>query len=257
MPATLPASRQALAAANRHGRRPPPPSHRRIAAEVAAVAASRSPSPALIRPLGLAQGAWLQLPRTTARMAAHGESDPVDAADAVINMDALVNDATMWANQHGMLMGLGGSAPSVACIHAPLAAQPVYFPKERFMQAKTLMPLLAVIMDEVARDEAYLEATLAAAAESDTEFTGRLLALLRASRRARAKAPELALAILRSDYMLDVPSGTFLQVEMNTIASSFGCLSSLATRLHKYLHGRGHYKDMVWARLDGKGRRRG
>ena len=33
-------------------------------------------------------------------------------------------------------------------------------------------------------------------------------------------------APLRSDYMVDEPSGSILQVELNTIASSFGCLST-------------------------------
>eukprot|EP00798_Chlamydomonas_sp_ICE-L_P018243 gene18243-24694_t len=44
----------------------------------------------------------------------------------------------------------------------------------------------------------------------------------------------VTLGIHRSDYMLDAPSGKFLQVELNTIASSFGCLSSLTTALHRY-----------------------
>lgn len=46
---------------------------------------------------------------------------------------------------------------------------------------------------------------------------------------------DLSLAINRSDYMLHSPTSSLLQVELNTIASSFGCLSSLVSRLHLYL----------------------
>lgn len=38
--------------------------------------------------------------------------------------------------------------------------------------------------------------------------------------------------------MLDAPSGRFLQVEINTIAASFACLSSLTSNMHRYLLGR-------------------
>lgn len=46
------------------------------------------------------------------------------------------------------------------------------------------------------------------------------------------------LAVLRSDYMLHTPTNSLLQVELNTIASSFGCLSTLVGRMHRYLLGR-------------------
>jgi hypothetical protein len=34
------------------------------------------------------------------------------------------------------------------------------------------------------------------------------------------------LALLRSDYMVDEPSGALQQVEINTISASFACLSA-------------------------------
>lgn len=102
-------------------------------------------------------------------------------------------------------------------------------------QAKAAMPLFNQLVDAVAADEAYLAATLAPAAAQD-DFTARLLRLLvdSAPRRAELAAAGRAvvLGVHRSDYMLDAPSGGFLQVELNTIASSFGCLSTLVSRLH-------------------------
>lgn len=75
------------------------------------------------------------------------------------------------------------------------------------------MPLFSELVDKVAADEAYLESTLAQAAQHD-EFTARLLGVLRGSRgaRARFRAGEVVLGVHRSDYMLDAPSGGFLQV---------------------------------------------
>lgn len=46
---------------------------------------------------------------------------------------------------------------------------------------------------------------------------------------------EISLVITRSDYMLHEPTSTMLQVELNTIASSFGCLSTLVSQLHRYI----------------------
>ena len=55
--------------------------------------------------------------------------------------------------------------------------------------------------------------------------------------------PKISLGIHRSDYMLDAPTGRLLQVELNTIASSFGALSSLTTALHRHLIERGGLQE--------------
>ncbi len=77
------------------------------------------------------------------------------------------------------------------------------------------MPLFNSLVDAVAADEAYLQRVLGAAAQHDA-FTARLLALLDSSRAARAAVRsagrEVVLGVHRSDYMLDAPSGKFLQV---------------------------------------------
>ncbi|WIA42733.1 hypothetical protein OEZ86_008676 [Tetradesmus obliquus] len=153
-------------------------------------------------------------------------------------LDSLVQDAIVWASQHGLVVGLGGTAPPAALIHAPLSLLPVAFPASRFQQAKAAMTTFNTLIDRVAADEAYLFDTLALAGQQD-DFTGRLLQLLQDSKPARAAAAaagakEVVLGVHRSDYMLDAPSGGFLQVELNTIASSFACLSSITSQLHHY-----------------------
>ncbi|EFJ43050.1 hypothetical protein VOLCADRAFT_76898 [Volvox carteri f. nagariensis] len=156
----------------------------------------------------------------------------------------LVEDAVVWSNQHGLVVALKGDEfvnPDFAVIHAPLSLTPVVYPRARFKLAQQVMPLFNRLVDAVAADEDYLEGTLRHAAQYDG-FTGRLLAVLHATRSTRDEmrvaGRNVVLGIHRSDYMLDQPSGKFLQVELNTIASSFGCLSALMTRLHTYMASR-------------------
>jgi len=66
------------------------------------------------------------------------------------------------------------------------------------------------------------------------DFTRRLMEIFE-STRTEAARDDAVLAVLRSDYMLDEPTGGLLQVELNTIASSFGCLSTMVARMHKHL----------------------
>lgn len=83
-------------------------------------------------------------------------------------------------------------------------------------QAKAAMTTFNTLIDRVAADEGYLFDTLELAGQQD-DFTGRLLQLLQDSKPARAAAAaagakEVVLGVHRSDFMLDAPSGGFLQV---------------------------------------------
>ena len=131
-----------------------------------------------------------------------------------------------------MVVGLGSaSAPSAALVHAPLSVEPAPIQRAAFESALAASRDFNTLAAAVAADPGWLETTLAPAAAAGDDFTARLLAL----RRATARTPEtdLALAITRSDYLTDAPSGgTLLQVELNTIASSFGCLGACASALH-------------------------
>ncbi|KAF5838969.1 eukaryotic glutathione synthase, partial [Dunaliella salina] len=171
-----------------------------------------------------------------------GLLQPADLELSDAQLDELASDAMVWASQHGLVVGSPTDPTGVTLVHAPIAALPVAFPRKQFLHAKSVQPLFNVMVDAVAKDEQYLEDTLQAAARQDT-FTQRLLDILRSSRARRASLatagrPEVCLGIHRTDYMLDTPSEGFLQVELNTIASSFGCLSSQVTRMHHYILSR-------------------
>lgn len=44
---------------------------------------------------------------------------------------------------------------------------------------------------------------------------------------------DIQLGLHRSDYMLDMATGSLLQVEVNTISSSFAGLGALTSKLHQ------------------------
>lgn len=157
-------------------------------------------------------------------------------ADSKIPIQELVDLAVVWASQHGLIVGAGIADKPLATIHAPLTVLPTQFPRGSFAKAKAAMQLFNTLIDRVSQDEEYLQTTLRPAAEYD-DFTAKLLDIHRNTQHVRRQRRDrdLVLALNRSDYMLDEPSGTLMQVELNTISSSFGCLCTLVGQMHRYI----------------------
>eukprot|EP01061_Rhynchopus_euleeides_P005751 TRINITY_DN14924_c0_g1_i2.p1 TRINITY_DN14924_c0_g1~~TRINITY_DN14924_c0_g1_i2.p1 ORF type:complete len:503 (+),score=221.60 TRINITY_DN14924_c0_g1_i2:185-1510(+) len=120
-----------------------------------------------------------------------------------------------------------------------VAASP--FPRFLFEKAQALMPAFNRIVDRVARDADFLQNVLAAAGAADP-FTGKLLDIHHKVYRGKGQPQQLMLGIHRSDYMLhtggsdEVRKWGIQQVEINTIASSFGGLEPRVNELHRYIH---------------------
>lgn len=153
----------------------------------------------------------------------------------------LVSEAVSWCVAHGAVYALPatdaaklGEAYSDGGVfsHAPFALGPYPWPKAEFDKVVSLQPALSAAIDRVSRDDAWLEHTLRETIASD-EFTARIYQL----HRDNPNPQMLRLGLLRSDYMLDQKEseGRSLQVEINTIASSFACLSETVAALHRYL----------------------
>jgi len=137
----------------------------------------------------------------------------------------------VWAAQHGLTVA---AAVPGTLTHAPLALLPARFPRAAFEQAQALAAPFGALTAAVAADGAFLRETLARAGAEDA-FTGRLLELHAATEGLPGRGGGVTLGLLRSDYMVDAPSGALLQVEVNTIAASFAHLSQLTTALHAHL----------------------
>jgi len=170
-----------------------------------------------------------------------------------ITDDALkekIDTASAWCAAHGVLMGSRrrSEQDSSSTLYynlyepAPFALEPSPFPKAAFDKCYELGRPWNSIVHAVAESyETWLRPTLLATASSDEEFTGKLLSLADEVQNHNQRAQRVTLGILRSDYLLQSESSTTdssaypLQVELNTIASSFGCLSTKVTKLHQFL----------------------
>lgn len=140
--------------------------------------------------------------------------------------NSLLQQAVSWSATNGLIYTDGAYVWG----HAPLSLLPSSFPRESFEYMKTIQPIFNTLVDKISRDKDFIMSTLYQAAQSD-EFTRRLLKIYDTLPR-KTVTESINLGIHRSDYMLqqdDQPDGLankVLQVEINTIASSFGCLSS-------------------------------
>lgn len=113
----------------------------------------------------------------------------------------------------------------------PITLLPCVFPRSAIgMVTEAQMPI-NIMVDRIARNIPWLHALLEPIAATD-EFTAKLLAISKTIH-AEGLRQTSFLGILRSDYMLDSALGKPLQVEINTIASSFGVLSTKLSELHR------------------------
>lgn len=155
-----------------------------------------------------------------------------------------VEEKVHWALTHGIIMGVKPSSlssstspSSVIATHAPFALNPYRFPSLSFNKSMKLATIFNTLMDKVSRDNEWLQRTLQNTGVSD-EFTGKLLTIHKTinSTPYQHRKQQISLAINRSDYMLHSQandSRTLLQVEINTIASSFGAISTQISEMYR------------------------
>lgn len=148
-------------------------------------------------------------------------------------MRALVEDAVSFATSHGLSM-TDATDPS-RFTHAPMTLLPALYPPAAFKKAEDVAELYNTLVDKIARDETWLVETLENVLEGDA-FTRELVKIFKEAK-ARGVSQEWCLGLNRSDYMLNSLNADkfqLLQVELNTISSSFGALSTRVTAMHRY-----------------------
>lgn len=97
----------------------------------------------------------------------------------------LAAQAVAWAVNRGLLMGyksaaglaVGAPEPECGFSHVPLSLFPAPVPTASFREAEALAPVFNALVDAIARDTAWLRATLSDTATAD-EFTGELLRIM-------------------------------------------------------------------------------
>ncbi|KAK4893089.1 Glutathione synthetase [Elasticomyces elasticus] len=132
---------------------------------------------------------------------------------------------------------------------APVTLFPSLFPRVCFEQAKSVAQAYNELYSAIASDEEWLKQTVEELVDID-DFIAELWKLHLAVKQEGYVQP-LNLGLFRSDYMVHTDptnpqSGPCVkQVEFNTIASSFGGLSSHVSGLHKHLLAIDAYPEAV------------
>jgi glutathione synthase len=149
-----------------------------------------------------------------------------------------VEGAAVWCAVNGLVVGdrdnpRSGAVPGVGLVHAPISLLPARFPTSFWKQALDLAPIFNELVDRVSLDGEFLQESLSRTKQVD-DFTARLLQI-HEKMMAVNKKEDIRLGLHRSDYMLDSETNSLLQIELNTISTSFPGLGSLVSELHSNL----------------------
>ncbi|KAL9873870.1 glutathione synthetase-like isoform X2 [Glossina fuscipes] len=129
-----------------------------------------------------------------------------------------------WAIMHGAAMRSKTNFSPDSLNFAPFLLTPSSFPRKEYEKAVELQPIINRLMHNVAHDEEFLTTTLAETIKVD-EFTGNLFNIYKKVL-SNGFGQAISLGILRSDYLAHTCADNAIkQVEINTIASSFGGIS--------------------------------
>ncbi|KAG8131876.1 hypothetical protein E2320_009772 [Naja naja] len=119
---------------------------------------------------------------------------------------------------------------------APFTLLPSPVPESLIEEAYSIQQDFNLLVDKVSQDTEFLECTLASIIKVD-DFTAQLFKIYKQVLD-EGIAQSLVLGINRSDYMFDYGadgSPALKQVEINTIAASFGGLTSRTTAVHRHV----------------------
>ncbi|OZJ05784.1 hypothetical protein BZG36_01294 [Bifiguratus adelaidae] len=157
-------------------------------------------------------------------------------------LDALRLLAIDWALAHGLVVRPTADkqpfSHNASVTHAPFALFPSPFPKAAFDLAVQLQPVYNELIHTMSQDAGFLAEIMESLTLVD-DFMSSLYSIYKQVQE-EGPAQTISLGLHRCDYLLHVPLGSTStpipqQVEFNTIASSFGALSSITGDLHRYL----------------------
>ncbi|XP_004536431.1 glutathione synthetase isoform X2 [Ceratitis capitata] len=139
-----------------------------------------------------------------------------------------------WAIMHGAAMRSKANFSPDALNFAPFILTPSSFPRKEFEKAKELQTIINQLMHNVAHDEEFLTTTLAETIKVD-EFTSNLFNVYKKVL-ANGFGQAYSLGLLRSDYLAHIlEDNSIKQVEINTVASSFGGISTHMLPLQSFV----------------------
>ncbi|KAH7023644.1 hypothetical protein EDB80DRAFT_47746 [Ilyonectria destructans] len=160
--------------------------------------------------------------------------------------EALIETVKDWSIGNGLavrppptVIAAEADPKAISAINVPVTLFPSPFPRQCFAQAKSVQKTYNELYAAVSRDEQFL-AQVVKEVEGGDDFI-RNLWNVHQKVKAEGYTQPLSLGLFRSDYMVhqdtstSTPSLQVKQVEFNTIAASFGGLSTYTSLLHQYL----------------------
>ena len=166
----------------------------------------------------------------------------------------LLSNLKDWSIAHGLAVRPAPSFvqqaqdPSgVLATTAPVTLFPSLFPRSCFEDGLAIQKAYNELYAAIAQDEEWLKSIVEELLEVD-DFVAQLWSTHLAVKK-EGYVQDLSLGLFRSDYMVhQSTSGSgstsgLKQVEFNTIASSFGGLSSQVSGLHQFLHSIDAYPE--------------
>eukprot|EP00092_Neocalanus_flemingeri_P030197 GFUD01032776.1.p1 GENE.GFUD01032776.1~~GFUD01032776.1.p1 ORF type:complete len:483 (+),score=157.98 GFUD01032776.1:127-1575(+) len=159
-------------------------------------------------------------------------------------LEDLVDKAKDYALMHGICMRQKDNFDRDALHFAPFVLFPTPFPRDEYRKSLELQTVLNELMHKVAHDYDFLKETLKHTIKVD-EFTGRLWNIYETIMGEGGPTQEVEVGLFRSDYFCCCGSKGIKQVEFNTIASSFGCVTSKLVQLHKYVVAEAGHSELL------------
>ncbi|XP_030377993.1 glutathione synthetase-like isoform X2 [Scaptodrosophila lebanonensis] len=151
--------------------------------------------------------------------------------DELLEVTAKAKD---YAIMHGAAMRSKTNYSADALNFAPFVLVPSSFPRKEFEKAIALQPIINRLMHNVAHDEEFITTTLAETVKVD-EFTADLFNIYKKVL-ANGFTQAYSVGLLRSDYLAHAFEGCAIkQVEINTIASSFGGIATHLVPLQNFV----------------------
>ncbi|XP_069994033.1 glutathione synthetase isoform X4 [Penaeus vannamei] len=158
---------------------------------------------------------------------------PLPLPDEIIS--EIVPKAKDYALLHGAGMRFKDTYNPDILQMAPFFLLPSAFPRREFDRVVKLQPLINILMHRIAHDHEFLESALKNTIRVD-DFTAKLWEIYLTVRE-EGVSQWVSLGMFRCDYFYCVPCQSAQQVEINTIASSFGALAARTGLTHRYVLG--------------------
>lgn len=148
-------------------------------------------------------------------------------------LSELIGKTKDWALMHGVQFRTKTCTNPDVIPFASFALLPTVCKAEDFKKVVSIQPVLNEMVHKIAHNKDFLTKCLKTTIAVD-EFTRNLFKIYEIVE-SEGITQKVSLGLIRSDYMYHTKSNNLKQVELNTIASGLGGISTIITKLNRYV----------------------